>query len=382
MAKIEIISPVTGARVSGVVTVSARITGYSSIGKVVIIIGVPEYGTLEATATSPGVYSVTWDTRKKFLDGSQTPSDSVFWIRARAVVDSVVIKSGYIGVGTANRRSGSGLPVGGWRSELGWAADYSGTIDQWKSGHGAVVGAAYAQLVDDPVLGKARRVLKVSVPDSARNDKEQPTSTTVRFQSSSRRNIVEGDEFCVGFAYMPSDDFPTVYPKDDPANPNGHDATGYIAIFQFYGPPYDQGSPLLLHANRWGPSDPLDEFVIRGNELNAGDPYPYLSLPYRRGRWTDVVLRIHVSQSLDRGWIETYVNQGTGTAVRQVPFVNGSMRLPRVLFRADSEAFRTDMQIYRVAGRIPVVTMWQTGHKIAKTVQEADPGSYRSGARP
>ena len=68
--------------------------------------------------------------------------------------------------------------------------------------------------MNDPMRAN-RRAIRASVPDSARYDAEQPTKTTVRFQSSSRRNIVEGDEFCVGFAFMPPADFPTVYPKND-----------------------------------------------------------------------------------------------------------------------------------------------------------------------
>ncbi|KQX05674.1 MULTISPECIES: hypothetical protein [unclassified Leifsonia] len=383
MATIAIISPATETRVSGTVNVVAKITGGTKVSGVTIIVGVPEFGTREAKGVGGGKYYIAWNTTRKLVDNvTPTPSDGVFWIRARAVVDGVTITSPFIGVATANRFQNDALPTGGWRSELAWAAKYDGTLEQWKAGHGAVVGAKYVQLVNDPILGSARKVAKISVPESARYDADQPTKTTVRFQSSSRRNIVEGDEFCVGFAFMPPADFPTVYPKSDPANPNGPDATGYIALFQFYGPPYVQGSPLVLHADRRLASDPLDEFVVRGNELNAGDPWPYLSLPYRRGRWTDVVLRIHVSRSISKGWIETYVNQGAATSVQPVPFVNGAHRVPRVLARPDSEAFRTDMQIYRVANRFPVVSMYQTGHRIARTVAEADPRSYRNGAKP
>jgi type IV secretory pathway TrbD component len=39
------------------------------------------------------------------------------------------------------------------------------------------------------------------------------------------------------------------------------------------------------------------------------------------------------------------------------------------------------MQIYRVVDRIPSVTLWHTGHRIARTVAEADPRSYRNGPR-
>jgi hypothetical protein len=202
----------------------------------------------------------------------------------------------------------------------------------------------------------------------------------VRFQSSSVQNIREGDEFCVGFAFLPPADFPSVYPRDDLTDPRGR-ATSYIAIFQFYGPPYERGSPFVLHADRRTVDEPVDEFTLRGNELNPGDPVPFLSLPYRRGQWTDVVFRIRASTSIDSGWVETYVNQGESTRVRGL-LINGRLRVPRVLLRPNSQEFRTDMQIYRVNNRFDRVTMWHTGHKIARTVEEADPLSYRNGALP
>jgi hypothetical protein len=93
-----------------------------------------------------------------------------------------------------------------------------------------------------------------------------------------------------------------------------------------------------------------------------------------------VVFRIRASSSIRTGWVETYVNQGESTAVRPVKLLNGQVRVPRVLLRPTSLAFRTDMQLYRVADQFDSVTLWHTGHKVAATVQEADPRSYRNGA--
>ncbi|MCF6736936.1 hypothetical protein E9565_17555 [Blastococcus sp. KM273129] len=231
---------------------------------------------------------------------------------------------------------------------------------------------------DDPLLGPVRRVVRVSVPDRAQDDDDQPTTSTVRFQSSSPQVIQEGDEFCVGFAFLPDDDFPTSYPDDDVTNP-GDRPTGWIALFQFYGPPYNTSAPLVLHASRPTVDTPLDEFKLSGNDLNPGDPAPLLWLPYRRGHWTDVVLRIRASAMVEAGWIEVYANQGESTRVRPMP-LHGLHRIPRVLFREDSEEFRTDMQIYRINDRFDRVTVWHTGHRIAETVEEADPRSYREPA--
>lgn len=374
MATITIVSPGPDERVTGTITVTARITGGVPSGPVNIVIGMPERGTKTATKVSSTDYQVTWDTRRKLADtGNVSPADALFWITADAVVGGSTIKADYVPVYTANKPMN--VPSGGWRSALAWSSMYFNDF-WWRKSQFAVIGDEYGTIGADP-LKPGRTVMGVSVPDSARWDAEQPNNTTVRFQSSSNRNIREGDEFCVGFSILVGDDFPTVYPMNDPANRAGSAATGYIAMFQFYGPPYEQGSPFVLHANRITPNDPIDEFVVRGNELNPGDPWPLLSIPYNRNRWTDIVFKIHASASIEKGWIEMYVNQGDSSTVQPVPFVNGITRIPRVMLRSNSGDHRTDMQIYRVAGRLANVRAAHTGHKIGQNVADVDPGSYR-----
>jgi hypothetical protein len=381
VASITVTAPSDRARVSGTVDVLVQVSGGSRVGEVTVVIGLPEAGTRTATRVGNRTYRVRWDTTRKLVDADvAAPADALFWITAYAEVDGVQVDAPYVAVTTANRSSAARgrVPAGGWRPELAWAADYGGSTGRWRESHPVVVGSAYAEVLDDPVLGAARRVIGVSVPDSAKHDADQPTDTTVRFQASSPRTVVEGDEFCVGFAFLPPPDFPTVFPDDDPTNP-GDRATGYIALFQLYGPPYDHGSAFVLHANRRSVDDPVDEFTVRGNELNPGDPVAFLTLPYRRGRWTDVVFKLRASSSIERGWVETYVNQGESTSVRPVRLADGTVRLPRVLLRPDSEAFRTDLQLYRVNGRFDRVSIFFAGHRIARTVADADPGSYRNG---
>lgn len=381
MASVSIVSPGPRERVSGTVDVVVAVDADGGrVGAVQVVIGPASYGTRTASARGGGRYAYRWRSDHRLVDPDvAAPGDAVFWLRASAEVDGAVLQAPAVAVVTANRGRTRGAR-GGWRPDLAWAADYSGSLDRWRDGHGAVVGDQRSRLVDDPVLGAARRVLRVDVPDSLGGGEDQPTQSTVRFQSSSPRAIVEGDELCVGFAVMLPEDFPTVYPQDDPGNPSGR-ATGYVALFQVYGPPYVQGSPLVLHADRRTPDDPLDELTITGNELNPGDPDALLALPYRRGVWTDVVLRLRASSSIEDGWIETWVNQGGSSGVRPLTLQGVGVRVPRVLLREDSQAFRTDLQVYRVRGRIEHVGLWFAGHRIAATVAEADPGSYARGAR-
>lgn len=381
VATVQIVSPSNSDQVSGTVDVRVRVAGGVSVSDVSVIIGPPEIGTRVATTVGGRDFVFQWDTTTRMSDATRaTPSDALFWISAKATVDGVEVDAPFVTVTTENHNFSAAARPSGWRPQLAWAANYSGTLEQWRSSNYAMIGGSYATLQNDPILGSQRKAIKVSVPESAKNDADQATATTVRFQSSSVRNIVEGDEFCLGFAILPPADFPRVYPPKDPTNPRGPDGTSYIALFQFYGPPYIQGSPFLLQANRSTLQDPLDEFVIRGNELNPGDPTDYVAIPYRRGKWTDLVFRMHVSADINKGWVEAYVNQGESTSVRPLKFANGMHRVPRVLLRPESGEFRTDMQIYRVIERFDRVTVWHTGHKITQTVSEADPRSYRNGA--
>lgn len=366
-------SPANGAKVTGVVPLRAKIVG-TAISNVRFEIGAPQYGTVTATRISAGVYGYSWESRRSLVDGSKRTNDGAYWITVRATVDGKQYVATYVRVITGNLPL-KGIPVGGWRNDLAWSADYSGTITQWKKSHSATVGSARASLTSDPVR-KGRKAIKATIPDSAVKDSDQPTSNTVRFQSAAKRNIVEGDEFCVGFSIMPPADFPTTYAPGDKTNPAGTKGTGWINIFQFFGPPYSATPSLILQANRRGPEDPLDEFFLARNDLNEGEPLPLFSFPYNRGRWTDIVMRIHASRSIDRGWIEFYVNQGASTSVQPVAYINGLTRIPRVTLRSDSGAFRTDMQIYRIVDRIATVSLWHTGHKVGRNVADVDPRSY------
>lgn len=374
MASIAVTAPSSGGTVAGgAVSLRAKITGGTTISNVRFEIGAAQYGTVAAKRISAGVYGYTWDSRKSFVDGSTRPVDGCYWITAKATVDGKALVARYVRVVTRNKPI-TGLRTGGWRADLAWAADYSGTLTQWKKTHSGTVGTAHASLQTDPIKS-GRRAIRASVPDSAVNDADQPTSNTVRFQSAAKRNIIEGDEFCVGFAVLPPADFPTTYGYGDPTNPTGLQ-TGWINIFQFFGPPYDATPSLILQANRRTADDPLDEFFLARNDLNEGEPLPLFSFPYNRGKWTDIVMRIKASRSIERGWIEFYVNQGAHTSVQPVSYINGLTRIPRVTLTAKSEAFRTDMQIYRVVKRLATVSLWHTGHKVARTVAEADPRSY------
>lgn len=351
-----------------------------------------------------------WDTRVKLeAPDAGSPSNHLAWIRAEATAAGTTHRTALLPVFTANYDYGP-LPDGGWRPELAWAADYSGTKADWLAGFaGPVPGSAYASLVADPIRGASRKVIKVSLPDSAKNDADQPTGSP-RFQAQqpttpSTKGFFEGDEFCVGFAVLvPASSSAAVGGGGFPSvNVSRTNTEQHIAIFQMYGPqassptdyPSGRGAITILDANRRVASDPIDRFHIEANQLNGGDPGLVVEFPYNRGQWTDVVLCMHMSASIKRGWLEVWLNQGQSTTVQPVPLIGGKLRLPRVtawpetstpavppslvngtLVQGGSRRHRTDMQIYRSPTAYDEVTLFHTAHRVGPTPASVDPRSY------
>ena len=197
MATVEIVSPASGERVQGTVEVRVRVNAADSVSDVTVVIGPPASGTRPADAVGGDDFVYRWDTTRKLDEPDDpAPADALFRITARASVDGVEETAPYVSVVTANVDPGD-RPLrpadeSGWRPELAWAADYTGTIDNWQNSNFATIGEAYATLTDDPVLGAKRRAVRVAMPESARFDAEQATPTTVRFQSSSPQVIRGG----------------------------------------------------------------------------------------------------------------------------------------------------------------------------------------------
>ena len=351
-----------------------------------------------------------WDTRIKLrVESEVSPSNFCAWVQVRATYQSGInLSSALFPVYTANYSYGD-LPDRESSPPLPWAADYS-SMDAWLASFTSTVyGSSYASLVDDPVRGGSRKAIKVTLPDRARFDRYQPTSSP-RFQAAQPTappwgGISEGQVFYVGFAvYVPttnssaigSGGFPTVN-ISDALQTNQH-----IAIFQMFGPqartpsyPSGRGAITIIDANRNSDAEPADRFHIDANQLNGGDPGLLVDFGYNRGAWTDIVLGIKMSADIRRGWIEVYLNQGEHTSVQPVPLFGGKTRLPRVTawphwsspavpssfddgraVTGGSHDHRTDMQIYRAAKTYDEVTLLHTGHRIGPTPESVDPRSY------
>ena len=389
------------ASLSGTKRVTVSVAAGYTPSKVTLTIGQTDFSMKKSGST----WFFDWDTTKKISDQTQlNPSNYLGWLKATAVFSTFTDVTPLTPVYVENYSYGT-LAAGGYRPDVAFTADYS-SKDAWAASYQVLYGSRYANIVPDPT-GLKRNVLMTTLPDSARFDDDQPTNSP-RFQSQqsttpSTRGFYEGDEYYVGFSvFVPLKDssaigsygFPHVA-VSDPGETNWH-----IAIFQKYGPqatsptdyPDGRGSAFIIDANRKSVSDPFDKFHIQGNQLNGGDPGLVAEWNYNRGRWTDIVLGVHESADIRRGWIELYINQGDG--LKQIPLF-GLMRLPRVTLWpmsstpavpattmnnmavvGGSKRHRTDLQMYRSPTAYPEATLGYYGHKVGSSVGVVDPHTY------
>lgn len=393
-ASVAVTFPVDNATLaSGTITISAIATGATGLKF--------KLGQVLKTATQGpvGTWSYAFDTTINPNSGLVASDDFAVSIQAIAsFAAGPDISSAIVWAKTSN------LPVvplpaaGGWRPEIAWSANHSGTVAQWKSSYEYVRGyqadgiTPTWSLIPDPT-GRSRQVIRAIVPNNVDRG-DQPTGN-VRFQAqaprSSGKGIREGDEFCVGYSIMVSNDFPEMYGNNDPEDPDYPDANGmgYINLFQFWGPDnidgtnsYVGGSPWTTGVRRRGPGENTSngaftrKQTVQSQEVYAGNPDTHLQFAYPKMKWVDIVHRVHISLSIERGWVETYINLGDSATVQPV-LLGGKLRIPRILRKnATHQDWRTDVQIYRRVNEIDSLTAYFYGHKHAQTIAQADPLSY------
>ena len=285
-------------------------------------------------------------------------------------------------------KSYSGLTDGGHRFEVR-ATDTTGNVDPSPAAHDwrvdgfepttppqtgeSIFDADYAHkglmayatvwhperisIVDDPVLGSARKVAKLTVYDGDTG----PTSNP-RAQMEVSHFWDEGEEFYVGVAYYFPQDFPTIA---------GTGSSNWVNLGEVYGPPYSGGGPNKILLKRL--ADGREVICLERNQ-NYNYDRPFV-LPLVRGRWTDLVMRIKLSQDPTVGFWEVWANQGSGY---QRLLLHGQDRL---YFRTmDSSnnggANYHKVSHYRAAGMWPVATSYIADHRIGTSFEAVAPGSF------
>ena len=279
--------------------------------------------------------------------------------------------------------SGEYVVAGGRRSDfehgsLVWNAG-SGQVDVWGPGswtspppvgtvlfdpdiahrglsaYGQVVNPQDITVMDDPILGAGRRVMKMTV----RNSDTGGLTGNPRAQVATPEMFAAGSDVYAGWSSM----FPTGFP--DGSLPN----SGWITLSEFYGPPYSGGSPFSI-----GETGAAGGISAMTHPPNTSWQTAWQVNPVRHNRWYDFVVHEQLSTGTD-GFVEVYVNDGSGW--RQT-LVNGQLRYGMITMTGANGGGPNyhKLALYydqSIAGQL---TVYHTGQKIGTSFDVVAPHSY------
>jgi hypothetical protein len=206
-----------------------------------------------------------------------------------------------------------------------------------------VVSPEAITIVDDPLLGAARKVMKMTV----RDEQTGGITENPRSQVETRREYTAGQELWVGWS--------TMLPPGLPALP----ADGWLTLGEFYGPPWAGHSPFTiglapgLMANGW-----------------IAEPQPFVP-----GIWYDFVLHELLSTDASTGFVELFLNTGSGWEQQTI---EGERRRYKATLDASNGGGPNYFKLanYRRRGMFSVATVFHAGPRIGTSFAAVAPDSY------
>lgn len=232
-------------------------------------------------------------------------------------------------------------------------------------GFASITNSHLMTVMDDPILGASRKVVRMVVPDDAGWPTENP-----RGQLQSTYALVEGTDFWLGFGVLL------------PAG-TGHPTSpgGYLAFMQLYGPPFAGYPPVRI--------------AFEGSEgrfgWRRGDTLGWewaCEMTPQYDAWMDFACRIKVSADPEVGFVEVWTNFGSGWAPQAMQPAGGTVEGHRLYTQTITPAvsngrLRTDIQSYRKVGQIESVTSYHADMRRAVAtgndstdIASVSPGSY------
>lgn len=209
-------------------------------------------------------------------------------------------------------------------------------------------------VVDDPALGPARQVLRFDVHDG-----DTGPTQYYRAQIQSPGDLVDGDDIYVGWSiYLPTD-----FPVIDTA------AGDWLVFHEIYGQPFAGTGPLVMWVK--------DEMLRwqRGPEFTNDIPW---QIPIQRGKWIDFVERVKLSANPAVGFVQLWVNTGSGLVAQPL----GPSQVTQFFTNTLSTANATGPQFSSLKlSRSElvahgVVTLYHGFHKLGTSQAAVNPRTY------
>ncbi len=229
------------------------------------------------------------------------------------------------------------------------------------SAYAHVIHGERISVVDDPVLGDVRKVMRFTVQDGDIGPTQNP-----RAQVETPKMLRGGDEFWVGWSTL----FPTDWPDRLPSG-----GESWITLSELYGPPYAGAAPVKL-----GMRSGAAALTWQRNSEYGWD-IPWELGPIQKNRWYDQVLRVKLSSDPKVGFVELYVNTGGGW---QQQTLGGSARLHMRTMDSSNGGGPNyhKLALYRKRGMYPVLTVFHAEHRVGTSFDAVAPNSYPSAPGP
>ena len=214
-------------------------------------------------------------------------------------------------------------------------------------------------VVTDPIRGD-RKVIRFTCLDSyvaPMTPTENP-----RCQLEGPALIGEGTEFWAAQGLY--------FPADRSVYPDVTQSDGWIGFQGIWGPPWQGSSPWRVVQL------PGDRMTIDRNATYNWDK-PWQRTPFPRGKWFDMAWHGLHSNDPTKGWYELWINEGSGWV--QQTLNNGAKRI-YMQTRSDGQnggPNHMSVTSYRLKGMYESATHYVARPALARTLTEADPGSYR-----
>lgn len=224
-------------------------------------------------------------------------------------------------------------------------------------------------IVDDPILGASRKVINMTIHEA---DGGGGTShDRPRGQLVTPIALTEGTDFWVGSGLL----LPVGYPQVTKA-------TGFNAFLQIMGTPTTGYPPV-----QFGFVGNAGKFGWR-REPAKGEVWA-LDIAPQYGAWMDIVMHVKMSANPAVGFVEFWINKGSGYVQQSLTPSPGDTLVGNRLYTttitpgAQVTPLRNDLQNYRTEGMYDVSTAYHTDiRRILATGNDAadlaavSPGSY------
>ena len=153
------------------------------------------------------------------------------------------------------------------------------------------------RVVNDPVLGAVRKVLRFRVGRADAGLTENP-----RAQLETPYDFEQGDDRYIGFSVNLPRDFPTQLPR------GGWVTLGSMA----YGPPYAGPGPIALRVQNRVGGGGAELRWQRNDTYDFDIPWTGPRVADTRGRWIDFVVRTKLHEDPEVGFVQLWMNTGSG----------------------------------------------------------------------